>query len=316
MQSSSPWSLAGALRETSSPSEAPPPAIAAEEKSFETAAAGRLTFYVDRTGTGRPLVLLHSINAAASSYEMKPLFEAFRRERPVYALDWPGFGRSGRDERAYDASTYRQALERFLTDEVEAEGGADVVALSLAGEFAAHVAVTLPALVHSLVLISPTGFGKKRAGSPAALRALSRHPLAARLLWAAVSSRPSIRYFLGKSFHGPVDRGLLDHEARTVRAEGAARAPLDFIAGLPFTPDIFEQTYERLRVPTLIVHDQDAYTSFERVPELVAEGHGVETRRLAPTRGLPQFETPGALKEALVTFWKERRPSHEPEALP
>ena len=43
-----------------------------------------------RTDT-RPLLLLHSINASASAYEVKPLFEHYRQQRPVYAPDLPGF---------------------------------------------------------------------------------------------------------------------------------------------------------------------------------------------------------------------------------
>src|SRR3954471_7550919 len=69
-----------------------PPAIRANRYVTATPLSGRLSFYVDESASGRPLVLLHSINAAASAYEMRPLFEHFRDTRPVFALDLPGFG--------------------------------------------------------------------------------------------------------------------------------------------------------------------------------------------------------------------------------
>src|SRR4051794_5060639 len=59
-----------------------PPAIDAERRTFISPNAGMLSYYVDRTAVGRPLVLIHSINAAASAYEMKPIFEAYRGKRP------------------------------------------------------------------------------------------------------------------------------------------------------------------------------------------------------------------------------------------
>src|SRR5689334_16051533 len=69
-----------------------PPAIDAERKQFLSKESGLLSYYADTSAEGTPLVLIHSINAAASSYEMRPLFNHFRTMRPVYALDLPGFG--------------------------------------------------------------------------------------------------------------------------------------------------------------------------------------------------------------------------------
>ena len=39
-----------------------------------------------------PLLLIHSINAAASAAEVEPLFTHYRQQRPVYAIELPGFG--------------------------------------------------------------------------------------------------------------------------------------------------------------------------------------------------------------------------------
>src|SRR5688500_6070714 len=43
--------------------------------------------YYFRGGTGRPIVLLHSINAVASAHEMRPLVQRLSREtsQPIYA---------------------------------------------------------------------------------------------------------------------------------------------------------------------------------------------------------------------------------------
>jgi hypothetical protein len=50
---------------------------------------GRLTYYSAASATGEnlpPLLLIHSINAAGSAYEIKPLYEHYRQSRTVYAL--------------------------------------------------------------------------------------------------------------------------------------------------------------------------------------------------------------------------------------
>jgi pimeloyl-ACP methyl ester carboxylesterase len=134
------------------------PAIDAERRSFVGLSAGQLSYYVAREATGRPLVLLHSINAAASAYEMRPLFEAYRGQRPVYALDFPGYGFSQRGERAYTPALFTAAIEDLLQSQVREDAAVDLIALSLGSEFAARAALELGGRIRSLALISPTGF--------------------------------------------------------------------------------------------------------------------------------------------------------------
>ena len=61
-----------------------------------TLSAGEISYYVDEAqNDARPLVLLHSINAAPSAREMQPLFEHYRHKRTVYAPDLPGYDNGG-----------------------------------------------------------------------------------------------------------------------------------------------------------------------------------------------------------------------------
>ena len=74
---------------------------------------GQLCFYVK--GQGRPLVLVHTINAAASAAEVRPLFESLSQHRTVYAIDLPGYGFAkvpGRVRRDWPAMIEGYLLER------------------------------------------------------------------------------------------------------------------------------------------------------------------------------------------------------------
>src|SRR5215212_3887006 len=136
-----------------------PPALDAERRELD-GRAGRLNYYV--AGSGQPLLLIHSINAAASAYEMRPLFEHYRASRRVYALDLPGFGFSDRTARDYTPRLYVDAILDML-DEIKRESGVsslDVLALSLGAEFLARAASEHPNRFSTLALVSPTGFGK------------------------------------------------------------------------------------------------------------------------------------------------------------
>lgn len=289
-----------------------PLAIDSERRLFSCGAAGMLNYYFDASAGGRPLVLLHSINAAASAYEMRPLFEHYRGKRPVYALDLPGFGFSERSDRYYSPDLYVGAIRDFLADVIGDD--AEVVALSLSSEFASLAAIERPELFHSLALISPTGLsadaGKDKsksasdnAGGYGPLN-LFLFPLWSQALYDLLVTQASIRYFLGKSFYGAIDPGLASYSYLSAHQPGARFAPLHFVSGKLFTPGIINAAYSRLRQPALIVYDVDPYTGFEALPDLLLAHTNWSAVRITPTRSLPQFEQMSTLAKVLDNFWE------------
>lgn len=296
-----------------------PLAINSERHLFTSKGAGLLNYYVDEKNeeTGgekssrRPLVLIHSINAAGSAYEMRPLFEHYRGERSVYALDLPGFGFSERSDRHYSPRMYAAAIRDFLADVVEEP--ADVIALSLGSEFAARAALENPELFHSLALLSPTGLGSK--GQPQAdgdgqsdlLYQAFSFPLWSQAFYDLLVTKPSINYFLRKSFHGPVDEGLAAYAYLTSHQPGARYAPLYFISGRLFTPAVRHKTYEKLEIPALVIYDQDAYTSFEGLSGLLLKRTNWNAVRVEPTCGLPHFDDLRTTVQVLDNFWQRIR---------
>ena len=290
-----------------------PFALDARHTDFFTRAAGRLSCYYDVRGEGTPLVLLHSVNAAASAFEMKPLFERFRGERPVYALELPGFGFSNRADRVYTPELFTEAVLEFL--EAQVGEPADVVAPSLSGEFAARAALQTPEQFSSLALVSPTGLNTKRearasdkageAGGNDTFYKVASQPLWARAFYDLIATPASIHYFLQQSFVGEVPQDLKNYSYLSSHQPGAEHAPLYFISGKLFTPDVRRRVYERLTVPTLVLFDGDAFVSFEKLPELLVTNQNVRAVQLKPSRGLPQFDLPEHTVEVLETFWQD-----------
>jgi pimeloyl-ACP methyl ester carboxylesterase len=256
---------------------------------------------------GRPLVLVHSINAGASAYEMRPIFEHYRSLRPVYALDLPGFGFSERKAQVYSPEVYKNAIIALLNDRVKER--ADVIALSLSSEYAAMAARERPDLIHSLTMISPTGFEADKSPDSseesAALYILVSFPLWSQALYDLLVTRSGIRYYLQKSFYGPVDQGLVDYDYLTTHQSGARYAPLYFVSGKLFTPTIREDVYKRLTVPVLVLYDQDPFVRFDTLPDLLAHSPNWQAERIVPTRGLPHFEKMTETAQALDRFWQK-----------
>jgi pimeloyl-ACP methyl ester carboxylesterase len=283
-----------------------PPALEAPLAEVYTAATGRIAYYADEDGNGRPLLLVHSVNAAPSSLEVKPIFDHWRGERPVYSLDLPGFGQSERGDRAYTPALYADAVGAMLEQVIGTP--ADVLALSLSTEFAARATLAAPHQVASLVIISPTGFSRRRMPGPHVGRMLHRMlsvPLWAQGLFDLLASRSSIRYYLDKSFTASAPQELIDYAHATAHQPGARFAPLTFLSLKLFTPNAMTALYSRLTdVPVLAIADRDPYVTFERLPQFAASRPNWHHETLAPHMGLPHWEHPDATFELLEGFWR------------
>jgi len=290
-----------------------PPAVDAERRTFASREAGVLSYYVDRSAKGRPLVLIHSINAAGSPRELRPIFDHYRGQRPVYALDLPGFGYSDRTDRPYAPALYRDAILALLQTQVKEDGPVDLVALSLGSEFAASAALTQPELVRSVTMISPSGF-TSRESKPAVQQAsgqsisdwvlgLFRVRMWSQAFYDLLVTRPSIRFFLRMNFEGQVNEELVDYAYATSHRPGARFAPLHFVSGKLFTPNVREAVYESLTQPALVIYDYDPNVSFDELPGVLKRCSNWHASRIVPTRGLPHWEKPSETFAALDSFW-------------
>jgi pimeloyl-ACP methyl ester carboxylesterase len=184
----------------------------------------------------------------------------------------------------------------------------------LSNEFAALVAVHSPELIHSLAMISPTGFKPpqtdrisqraRRRGTQNNLYAGLAVPLWNRPFYDLVSSRASIQYFLRQSFEGYVPPSFVDYAYVTAHQPGAQFAPTYFLSGKLYTPAVRTTVYKALQQPALVIYDQDPYTNFEMLPGLLQEKENWQAVRVSPTKGLPHWEQPERTFSALESFWE------------
>jgi len=280
------------------------PAIDSQHTFMDMEGFGRLSMYVDASAGGVPLLLVHSVNAAPSAMEMRPIFDAMRGERSVYALELPGFGRSDRPDIEYTTTVFRSAIACAIKNIGAPE--IDLVGLSLSCEFSAFVASEPNSGVRSLTLISPTGLSwrKPPAMIGDGIFSVSRLPMVAKSLYKALTSRPSIRYFLGQAFHRAPPSELVDYAYETSHQPGARFAPYYFLSFGLFNDNAVEHLYKALSVPTLIVYDRDPNVAFDRLGELVSNNTHVKAVRIERTLGLPHWECHERTMRVMATFWE------------
>jgi pimeloyl-ACP methyl ester carboxylesterase len=300
---------------TGRPVPALPAALGGERQTIASP-AGPLCYYRDAPAASEasgatPLLLVHSINAAACAYEVKPLYERYARSRPVYALDLPGYGHSDRSDRAYTPRTMTDALHA-LTAEIRRRHGPipiDALAVSLSCEYLARAAVESPADYRSLALVSPTGFSGRtlRRGPPGGTRSLPwllrvlQRPAVGPRLFRWLTRPGTIRYFLKRTWGSPrIDEGLSQYDVLTTQQPGAHHAPIHFLSAGLFSADI-NALYERLALPVWMVHGTRGDFVDYRLKHTVASRPNWHIDVL-PTGALPYFELPDRFCAAYEAF--------------
>lgn len=258
----------------------------------------------ERPSDSEPVVLVHSIHAAASAWEMRELFTRFGGDRRVLAFDLLGFGASERPDVDYDSDLYQDLLRDFVRE--VAGGPADVVASSVSAAHALQAAARDPSLFRSLALINPTGLltqatGPGRRGR--LVQNLFRVPWLGEALYNLLVSRPSLRYF-GSRIYDRDGSGDATEEQQYVAAHqpGARFAPAAFLGDA-----LARNVYMALRtveVPALSIWSPGGLVDTEREREaFAAVAPGIEQVWVEGAGAVPHEDRPEVVEQAIRDWW-------------
>lgn len=303
--------------------DAMPHALSGERCQVDDPSAGRVSYYVDgpqaldtsKADSTRPLLLIHSVNAAASAHEVRPLFDHFKTTRTTIAIDLPGYGHSERSDRTYDQQLMVDAVRAVVADirsrfsPEHNDRAIDALAVSLSCEFLARAAREVPSSFHSLALVSPTGLTRRSSpkgppeanrGKPAVLGFLQL-PFIGRGLYRALTSRLSVRFFLRKTFgRKDINDELFETSWRVTNYPNAQRAPFHFLSGFLFSADILS-VYLELDHPVWLSHGvRGDFTDYSKSSTVSERANWSKT--VFQTGALPYFEIPEEFIGAYESF--------------
>jgi pimeloyl-ACP methyl ester carboxylesterase len=192
--------------------------------------------FATEAGSGPPVLLVHGIYTAASSYEFRTLFALLARRHRVVAFDLIGCGLSDKPKLSYHAELFVEqivdALDAFADEPVS------VVASSLGAAFAIRAATRVHDRIARLAVICPTGLGgtldKGPKGPGPAITALFRTPVLGEAAFNALASKASIRSFLRKQVYADPSRvtpDVVDHYYAVAHQPRARFVPAAFAGG-------------------------------------------------------------------------------------
>ena len=241
------------------------------------------------------LLLLHGMNAAASSHEFHHVVDALAEDYHVLAPDMPGFGHSDRPPLLYSGSLYVTFVTDFARDLTE---DAAVLASSLSGAYVARAAESVE--FRSLVLVCPTA--STIPGRRVWLRSLLRSPIIGEGLYNLLTSEPSIRYFLvdhGFAEEAHVTDEWVEYDWQTAHQPGARYAPASFVSGfLDLDVDLGATLADVDEPVTVVWGGRAELPPLERGREM-AERAGVRLLVVEGADLLPHAEFPEDFLEAV-----------------
>ena len=267
----------------------------------------RVAYYT--AGAGPAILLIHSINAAASSFEMRRLFAALRTDYRVFALDFLGFGGSDRPQRVYCADDYIDLISDFAHDTVGQ--GAVVIASSLGAAYTIRAAARDANLFGPLILICPTGMRNLVHPQQPGLAYRALAGPFGDLVFRLLTSRSSIAYFLRtQSYYDPavVDDELIEGFYRAAYQAGAKWAPICFLTGL-LNCDV-RDAFGQLRQPILLIWGRQAdLTPLRSANDFLARNPRAHLAVVDKARLSVQDERPEEFIHLVREFLAAPRPS-------
>ncbi len=122
---------------------------------FETAGVG---INYQRGGSGAPVLLLHGWGGCADS--MRPFFDMLKLHRTVYAVDFPGHGKSSMPKRPWTVGDFADATLAFI--HAMDIMGCDVIAHSFGARIVIKLASGNKDIFSRIVLTGAAGVRKRR----------------------------------------------------------------------------------------------------------------------------------------------------------
>ena len=269
-----------------------------------------------RRGSGSPVLLVHGIHAAASSFEWRSNVDALAARHTVYTIDLLGFGLSDRPAVKYSARLYTALVDDFVSRVIGTP--TVLVASSLCAAYAIVLGARDPGRYPALVLIGPTGLVRLHRAPTAGgdvTRLAVDTPIVGTAMFNALVSRRSLQYFLEEVYvdHDLVTDELVDAYFDTSHQPGARHAPAAFVTG-QLNVDV-RHSLRRLVQPSLLAWGEQAVMApVEEVRGFLALKQDFELAIFDPAGDLPHDECASEFNEAVLQFLDTRLSSRVPEA--
>ena len=262
--------------------------------------------FYHKYGTGSPVVLIHDLHPAFSSYEWNEVIDEFSKDHTVYTVDLPGCGRSSKKKLTYTNYFYVLALKSFIKQVVGKK--CTVIANGYSSSFALMAAASDESLIGRIIAVNPKSINSlkqapnKRSRAAAVLISL---PVIGTTVYNMSQARSNIDYsFTEKYMYNPFHAKKRFVDAFYEGAhfnEGRGKYLLASIQGNTMTVDIskaLKKTGEKLS----ILYGEKADNAAMITSLYQKENDSIKAAAVPGTRMLPHMESPAEFIAACTSL--------------
>lgn len=258
-----------------------------------------------KTGSGKPLLLIHDLNAASSGYEWSRIIPLLKEQYTIYSIDLLGCGRSEKANMTYTNYLYTQLISDFIKSEIGHR--TSVIASGEAASIPVMACSTNPELFDQIMLINPLSlldFSQLPGKTAKVYKFIVELPIVGTLLYHIASSRQAItEYLLHNGFYNPyaVSSGCIDSCYEAAHLGGSPKSVYASVK-CNYTKCNIINALRKINNSMYLIGGSGIENIQERLEEYKTYNPAIETALIPKTKALPQLESPEALCELIKTY--------------
>ncbi|AFY59047.1 hypothetical protein Riv7116_6727 [Rivularia sp. PCC 7116] len=262
-------------------------------------------------GAGSPVLLFPAFSTVSMRSEMSGIAKKISDQYKAVAVDFPGFGDSGRPKADYGPALYRDFIEDFVLTTFEKKP-VSVIAAGHSAPYVLWLASKYPQVFSRIVLVAPTWRGPLAVmGVNGIIRNLVKQvvrlPIIGQILY-KLNTLPSFLKFMYRR-HVYVDAekltpNFIQDKWESTQQPGGRFAPAAFVTGcldLVTRRSDLLGLVRKISVPVMLVIAKSSPRSSREEMEAIANLPGVESLVLEGSLGMHE-EYPDIIAEEILPF--------------
>ena len=262
--------------------------------------------YYTKTGSGAPLLLIHDLHPASSSYEWSRMMKKLEKTNTVYTIDLLGCGRSDKPNITYTNYLYVQLINEFISNVINEK--TDVIATGDSLSFVVMACQMEAKYYDHIVGVCPTDLyelAKAPGRRKNMLKFLIELPIIGTLLYNIASSKKMImEELVTKKLYNPYSAKSSYVDACYEAAHRGA-SPKSTFASIRcnYTKCNLVNALKKIDNSIYLVGGANIDNIEERLNEYKNYNSSIETILVPQTKELAHFEHPEKIAELVKTYF-------------
>lgn len=259
-----------------------------------------------KSGSGKPILLIHDLSAASSIYEWNRLIPLLTKNYTVYAMDLLGCGSSEKINTTYTNYLFVQLITDFIKSEIGHR--TNIITTGESASIPIMACSNNSEFFDQIMLINPLSLSDycQIPGKSARLyKKIVGLPVLGTLLYNIAVSKDSINKELKENgFYNSynIDSFLIDHYYEAAHL-GLSPKSIYISQICNYTKCNIINGLKKINNSIYIVGGQEIQNIISRLEEYKIYNPAVEISLIPETKNLPQLERPDYLSELIKTYF-------------